>query len=144
MIKYALRCEHDHHFEGWFDSSAAFDDQKARKLIACPFCETLAVDKAIMAPAIRTQRSVPPELKAVVKAQLAAMRAHVESTFDWTGRDFADEARKIHSGEVEDRPIWGEATAAEVRELADEGIDVLPTPDPDWVDPPPLAPKKVN
>ena len=52
MIRYALLCEHDHDFEGWFGASGDFDDQQARGLIECPVCASKAVHKAIMSPAL--------------------------------------------------------------------------------------------
>ena len=52
MIRYALRCEGDHEFESWFQSSSAYDSQVKRKLVTCPICGSAKVDKAIMAPRI--------------------------------------------------------------------------------------------
>ena len=52
MIRYALVCDHDHEFEGWFGSSGDFDDQKARGLLECPVCASKGVRKQIMAPAV--------------------------------------------------------------------------------------------
>src|SRR6201999_1152222 len=52
MIRYALRCERDHHFESWFQDSAAYDQQVKRKLVSCPICESVTIEKAIMAPCI--------------------------------------------------------------------------------------------
>ena len=52
MIRYALRCERDHSFESWFQSSSAYDSQVKRKLVSCPVCNSVKVEKAIMAPRI--------------------------------------------------------------------------------------------
>ena len=50
MIVFDLKCNHDHTFEVWFRSSADFDAQSAQNIIACPFCGSSEVEKAIMAP----------------------------------------------------------------------------------------------
>ena len=63
MIRYALICENAHEFEGWFGSSGDFDDQAGRGLISCPVCETRAVEKQIMAPAVAgTKKSQAADL----------------------------------------------------------------------------------
>lgn len=65
MIVYDLRCAAGHGFEGWFGSSAAFDMQKGKGLLACPQCGTSDVEKAPMAPAVPRKSnqmvSVPPQ-----------------------------------------------------------------------------------
>ncbi len=50
MISFNLSCEHGHAFEGWFSSSADFDDQQARGLVSCPICDSAHVNKALMTP----------------------------------------------------------------------------------------------
>ncbi len=52
MIRYALRCDHDHAFESWFQDSSAYDAQVKRKLVSCPVCGSDKIEKAIMAPRI--------------------------------------------------------------------------------------------
>ena len=138
MIKYALVCEYDHEFEGWFAASADFDDQAARGLLACPVCASKAVRKQIMAPAVSgTKRNTPegpPQMRAMVMEAMAKVRSHVEENFDYVGDAFAREARAIHEGRSEDRGIYGEATPAEVKKLAEDGVPVAALP--------PAAPKK--
>jgi len=56
MIRYTLRCERDHTFESWFQDSAAYDSQVKRKLVTCPVCESVKVEKAIMAPRIVSKK----------------------------------------------------------------------------------------
>lgn len=134
MILYALQCEHDHAFEGWFPSSDGFDDQAARGLVECPFCASKAVRKAIMAPAVagtKKNASGPapsPEVQTMVMEAMAKVREHVEDNFDYVGDAFAREARDIHEGKSENRGIYGEATPAEVRKLAEDGIETAPLP----------------
>jgi hypothetical protein len=139
MIRYALLCEREHEFEGWFGASADFDDQQARGLIECPVCASKAVRKAIMAPAVagakrRTQDQSPAQNQAMMMEAMGRIRQHVEENFDDVGDAFAAEARAIHEGRSEDRGIYGQATATEVRELVEDGVPVAPMP--------PAPPKK--
>ena len=133
MIRYALLCERGHEFEGWFGASADFDDQQARGLVECPVCASKAVRKAIMAPAVagtkrRAQDPSPAENQAVMMEAMGRIRRHVEENFDDVGDAFASEARAIHEGRSEDRGIYGQATATEVRELVEDGVPVAPMP----------------
>jgi len=133
MIRYALVCDRDHEFEGWFGASADFDDQKSRGLIECPVCASKAVRKAIMAPAVagtkrRSQDDGPAQSQAMMMEAMSRIRRHVEENFDDVGDAFAAEARAIHEGRSEDRGIYGQATPKEVRELVEDGVPVAPLP----------------
>jgi hypothetical protein len=133
VIRYALVCDRDHEFEGWFAASADFDDQQARGLIECPVCATKAVRKAIMAPAVagtkrRSQDSSPAQNHAMMMEAMGRVRRHVEENFDDVGDAFATEARAIHEGRSEDRGIYGQATSAEVRDLVEDGVPIAPLP----------------
>ncbi len=140
MIRYALVCDQAHEFEGWFAASSDFDDQSGRGLIACPVCSSHIVRKQIMAPAVagakkRGEPAVAPgPRQAMMMEAMARVRAHVEDTFDYVGDTFAREARAIHEGKSEDRGIYGEATASEVKGLVEDGVPVAALP--------PAAPKK--
>ena len=134
MIRYALACDHDHEFEGWFGSSADYDDQLAKGQLACPVCASRAVRKQIMAPAVagtKKRGDVAVEgqpTRAMMMEAMGRVRAHVEETFDYMGDRFADEARAIHEGRSEERGIYGEATPKEVRALVEDGVPVAPLP----------------
>ena len=52
MIKYSLKCNKDHVFEAWFSVSSSFEKQNKKKLISCPSCGSLRIEKSIMAPNI--------------------------------------------------------------------------------------------
>jgi hypothetical protein len=141
MIKYALACDQDHTFEGWFGASADYDEQRERGLFECPACGSRAVRKQIMAPAIagtKAQRAptpdAPAQMQAMMMEAMTKVRAHVEANFDYMGDAFASEARAIHEGRSEDRGIYGEATPAEVKSLVEDGVKVAPLP--------PAPPKK--
>jgi hypothetical protein len=158
MIRYALICDRQHDFEGWFRDSAAFDTQAAEGLVLCPRCQSAAVEKQIMSPGVaRSDRASatpmpaantsetapesppesPPEPTSLalvdgqareLRAMITAWREHVTKTADYVGPRFAQEARRIHDGEVESRSIYGEATLEEAKALAEDGISALPLP----------------
>jgi hypothetical protein len=138
MIRYALHCDREHEFEGWFGASADFGDQQARGLVACPMCGSKAVSKAIMAPAVagtkrRGEDAAPAPSHemgghAMMMEAMGRIRQHVEDNFDDVGDAFATEARAIHEGRSEDRGIYGQATSEEVRKLVDDGVPIAPLP----------------
>lgn len=133
MIRYALVCGDEHEFEGWFGSSADYDDQAARGLVECPVCASRAVRKQIMAPAVAgTKRTahadIPAPARTMVMEAMGRIRKHVRDNFDYVGDAFAQEARDIHEGVSEDRGIYGEATPAEVKALREDGVTVAPLP----------------
>lgn len=131
MIKYSLRCANAHEFEGWFRSSADFDDQSASGELSCPICGISHVEKAIMAPAVSTGRASEQRLgdmRAAMAEAAANARTYIEKNFEHVGGRFPEEARKIHYGEADARPIYGEATLKEAKELRDEGVSVAPAP----------------
>jgi len=149
MIHYQLRCGQSHGFDGWFKDSAGFERQAKRGLIECPECGGTDVQRALMAPALARRGSLPapipteegpaqaavPEkavarLPAKMLAALQRMRAEVEKNCDYVGPAFADQARAMHRGEAEAKPIYGEATDEQAESLADEGIAVGKIP---WV-----------
>jgi hypothetical protein len=153
MIHYNLRCEKGHAFESWFQSSAAYETQEKRKLVNCPVCGSAKVERAIMAPQIvsnkgrqsaeaapapattSTEVTAPaastPLLMAQereLRAKLKELREHIVKNADNVGERFPNEARKMHYGDIEHRPIYGEASPEEARALIDEGVEVTPLP----------------
>jgi len=131
MIKYTLLCSEGHEFEGWFASSSGYERQAEAGHVTCPVCGGDKVTKAMMAPNIATSekrsgggQAVPRE----VFDMLRAVRKHVVENADYVGPRFAEEARKIHFGETEQRGIYGEATIAEAKALLSEGVEVCPLP----------------
>lgn len=132
MIVFELKCSSDHTFEAWFQDSKAYERQRKRKQISCPVCGDCDVDKALMAPAVaRSRESQAADERARARAvlqQLAALRRHVEQNCDYVGPKFAEEARKIHYGEIEKRDIYGEATPEEAKELSEEGVEFARIP----------------
>lgn len=153
MIRYALLCDNGHEFESWFANSSGFEEQARRGFVTCPVCDSKHVERAIMAPNVartdRGPRAVPaePETAAVpapsvpaapaalmgenevaFRQMLAALHKHVAENAEHVGPRFADEALKIHHGESDSRPIYGEATADDARMLHEEGVEFMPLP----------------
>ena len=152
MIHYQLQCSQAHGFDGWFNDSASFDKQAERGLIECPDCGDTRIDRALMAPALSKrdaspvavqppgpptetpsatpQKAATGRLPAHMLAVLQRMRAEVEKNCDYVGPNFADQARAMHRGETEAKPIYGETSEEQAESLADEGIAVSKIP---WV-----------
>ena len=139
MIRYDLICSKGHEFDGWFSDSAAFDIQAKRGLISCTHCGVSKIEKQIMAPGIPTKGNRKSDTQAMsagpIDPRAAAMvqvmrdyRKHVTENSENVGKKFADEARKIHFKEVNERSIYGEATADDAKALIEDGIDVHPIP----------------
>lgn len=136
MIVFDLKCGADHVFEAWFGSSADYEDQRTRNLIACPICGDAEIGKAVMAPNVAAKgnrASAPttaqPDPKALMAA-LAAAQAKMLEGSQWVGMTFADKARAMHLGEEAPAPIHGQASIAEAKALIDEGVAVAPLPLP--------------
>ena len=149
MIHYNLRCERDHAFESWFQSSSAYESQEKRKLVNCPVCGSTKVERAIMAPQIVSKKgrepAVPPPAPVAevtppastpllmaqereLRVKLKELRDHIVKNADNVGERFPVEARKMHYGDIEHRPIYGEASPEEARSLIEEGVEVSPLP----------------
>jgi hypothetical protein len=136
MILFKLRCGAGHEFEGWFRDGATYERQAQRGLIVCPDCGDNAIEKAPMAPRVaravgeKAEKKAQPPSPEQFRRMLQQVRTYVENHCDNVGSRFAEEARRIHSGESEARGIYGEASEEESRALADEGIEVARIP---WV-----------
>jgi hypothetical protein len=150
MIHYNLRCGRGHTFESWFQSSSAYESQEKRKLISCPVCGSDKVERAIMAPQVVSkkgrERAAPEPVAAStevaapaatplmmaqereLRTKLKELRDHIVKNADNVGERFPNEARKMHYGDIEHRPIYGEASPDEARSLVEEGIEVSPLP----------------
>jgi len=131
MILYDLLCSRDHGFEGWFRSSDTFDSQIAAGEIACPVCGSTEIRKAPSAPALVKGRAGGSDAIAVrLRQAMNEIRRQVEANCDYVGGQFPEEARRIHYGETKERPIYGEATPDDARELSEEGIEIVAIPWP--------------
>ncbi len=157
MIHYALKCAEGHTFESWFQSAAAYDKLAAAGMVSCAVCGGGKVEKAIMTPRVRPGRKAvsqvgEPEKPIADAAEpaptptpeptggalstpsgemelaLAELKKKVEENSDYVGNDFVSEARKMHLGDAPARSIHGEARLEDAKELAEEGIPVMPLP----------------
>jgi hypothetical protein len=142
MVVYNLLCKKKHSFEGWFPSFEDFQKQAEKMLISCPACGTTKVEKVPHACAVHVKKDTPalrakkrPEpppatspSAAEFKEVLIRMHHYVKENFEDVGSRFAEEAKQIHKGEAEERPIHGTATLTEARELVEEGVPFIPLP----------------
>ena len=158
MIKYLLICDKSHEFEGWFGNSATFESQQESGLLTCPVCGSADVRRALMAPNLASPKTrktdlaeqqssaqpepqpqapqqasaaLPPAAARKMQELMAKMRAlqtKIHEECRDVGNDFAEEARKIHYGEVEPEGIYGQATAEEREALDEEGIEIMDMP----------------
>ena len=141
-----LRCAHAHGFEGWFASAEAFETQLAGGLVECPVCGDTAIVKLLSAPRLNLGNAKAPQEAAAPAASssgssnvstelspearwMRAVREVMAKTED-VGDRFADEARKMHYGEAQERGIRGQATPEQTEALLDEGIAVMALPMP--------------
>lgn len=143
MIKYSLVCANEHTFEGWFSNSSDYDSQCKNGLLSCPICDSESIQKNLMAPSVSTNSRKSnestgdislssnaniPEKYAQVMSQMRELRSQVMANADDVGKNFPEEARKIHYGEAEKRGIYGQASSRDVEGLVDEGIEIMPLP----------------
>jgi hypothetical protein len=130
MIVFNLIClECDYSFEGWFDNTKTFNNQKRCKLINCPNCENSNIKKALVAPNVsKKSNSNIIKNKKTLASNIKKIKKIVEENFDYVGDSFSEEAKKIKYGEVKDRPIYGEATIEQTKELIKEDINITTLP----------------
>jgi hypothetical protein len=137
-----LSCAHNHRFEGWFASDDDYAAQCEQGLVECPLCADKVITRLPTAPRVHVSKERPSQPTAEASAsggnpielttQAAWLRAvrHVMSHTDDVGDRFAEEARRIHYGEIDERAIRGRATRDEARALQEEGIEVMSIPMP--------------
>ncbi len=146
-----LHCAQGHAFEGWFGSEADFQSQLARDLVQCPLCGSSEIRKGLSAPRLNLGASPGPVApraseggaavanpspsmlpgEAALQAAWLRMARHIVAHTEDVGPRFAQEARRMHHGEAEERGIRGQASAQEAAQLLEEGIAVLPLVLPD-------------
>ena len=130
MIVFNLVCTKcEYPFEGWFDDTESFNSQKKRKLIKCPSCDSSKISKTLVAPNVSKKSNAKSvKNKKTLASNIKKIRKIVEKNFDYVGDNFFEEAKKIKYGETKDRPIYGEATIEETKELIEEEINITPLP----------------
>ena len=133
MIKYNLICKCGKKFESWFSGSSEYDLLKKKKLINCIYCNSILVQKSVMAPNLSSKSNKKlknTKLEKNIKKQLLDFRRYIEKNCKDVGDNFPQEARSIHYDKKISKGIYGRATPEETAELRDEGIDVATIP---WV-----------
>ena len=137
-----LQCSQGHAFEGWFASHDDYESQRERGMVSCPVCNDADITRLPSAPrlnlgheAVSPTSAVPTQAVAQtapqhLQAAWMKMVRHVMANTEDVGHRFAQEARRIHHGEAENRNIRGQASREETEALLDEGIEILPLPVP--------------
>lgn len=144
MIAFDLKCGQGHFFEGWFDSSRDFEEQKISGLVECPICGDPEIEK-VLSPVRSLGYSQTPE-PAVAEASedqnqavqarrlIKAVKQFLETNFEDVGANFATEALKIHYGVEPSRNIRGSSTEMEEEMLKEEGVEFAKMPLPKDLD----------
>ena len=138
MILFDLKCNNGHQFEAWFPSSSKYEDQVKKKLVSCPFCDSKKIEKSLMAPNLNlanaNKKNKPLKQtiqnKKLLEREVSKFKNFIEKNTENVGKKFAEEARKIYYGEKSTRPIRGETSESEAKELTDEGIPFSKLPWP--------------
>lgn len=153
MLVLNLGCAQGHRFEGWFGSAQDFESQQTRGLVSCPVCSSAEVQRLPSAPRLNVahlrqekssgsaikppsgptaeQGEPSPEAATVSRLQQAALQAlrQVMAKTEDVGERFAEEARRMHYGEAEERAIRGRASREDALALVDEGIELIALPE---------------
>ena len=138
MIKYKLICKDcDLKFDSWIASSNEYERVKKKKLLNCHKCNSVKVEKSIMAPQLISQNfkndeKINLEKYNKVKKTIKDYQKFIKDNFNYVGDNFAYEARSIHyNGKKKSKGIYGSASKEDLKELKEEGIDAQMIP---WID----------
>ena len=132
MIKYKLTCKDcSYKYDSWFASSKEFEKLKILKYLNCPSCNSLNIDKSLMAPSVLNNKTSDKKF-IEVKNKLKEYKKFIKNNFDYVGENFAYEARSVHyNNKKRKKGIYGNASTKEIKELKEEGIETEIIP---WVD----------
>ena len=151
MIKYSLKCsENDcknkEPFDAWFKSSASYEKQIEIGYVSCPYCGSLNIRKNLMSPSLKSNKEKKMNLKLneVDKKQfpkktnksidmtilLRNLKKEIQKNADYVGKNFAKEATAIHEGKAKERPIYGQATSKDLKDMKNKNINVINVP---WI-----------
>lgn len=131
MISFEMECDREHRFEGIFKDYPSYQSQLDNKMIRCPVCDSPGIKRLYTGCSIQPKASDSPRAGKDTPnlfAMLKIIENYVKDNFEYVGKEFADTARAIYYGVEEERGIYGETTAGEIRELLGEGVSVLPLP----------------
>ena len=151
MIKYQLKCKsvfciNEKEFDGWFKSIEAYEKQKLQRLINCPICGSDNVEKLLTAPNLKTNKNKSSDVKVkqfknnenffgnvdsdYISTLLRTLKKEVQKNSTFVGNEFVSQVRSMKEGKIKEKPIHGHGTNEEIKELRDEGIDVVNIP---WI-----------
>ena len=131
MIVFNLICKIcSSEFEGWFESAKEFDNQKRKKIINCPSCNSACIRKSLSTPNLQAKNNSKKniQIKKAVSNNIKKYKKIIEKNFEYVGDKFTEEAKKMKYGEKKEKPIYGEATIEQTKELVEEEINVVPLP----------------
>ena len=135
MIRYTLNCKNGHQFDSWFSNSDSFEKLRKKGLLECAVCSSKEIEKSLMAPKIAPSSDKKTETliskQSDLEKEIKALKHKIKRTATDVGENFSSEARAMHYGEKEEKPIIGKATMDEAKDLAEEGIPFIPLP---WSD----------
>ena len=132
MIRYTLNCNNGHQFDSWFSDSASFEKLREKGHLECAICSSKKVEKSLMAPVVTPKKKETLLSKqSALEKEIKALKQKIKATATDVGENFSAEARAMHYGEKEEKPIVGKTTIDEAKELAEEGIPFTPLP---WSD----------
>ena len=132
MIRYTLNCNNGHQFDSWFSDSASFEKLREKGHLECAICSSKKVEKSLMAPVVTPKKKEKLLSKqSALEKEIKALKQKIKATATDVGENFSAEARAMHYGEKEEKPIVGKTTIDEAKELAEEGIPFTPLP---WSD----------
>ena len=154
MIKYQLKCRskicsEEKEFDGWFKSIKAYEKQKLQRLINCPICGSDKVEKLLTAPSLKTNKNKTSDIKDkhfknsknndtflgngasdCIPTLLRTLKKEVQKNSTFVGNEFVSKVRSMKEGKIKEKPIHGHGTNKEIKELRDEGINVVNIP---WI-----------
>ena len=151
MIKYKLKCiseicSDEKEFEGWFKNIDAYEIQKQQRLINCPICGSDKVEKLLTTPSLKTNKNKMSDDKDKqyknseslsgninsdnISTLLRTLKKEVQKNSTFVGNEFVSQVRSMKKGKIEEKPIHGHGTNKEIKELRDEGIEVINIP---WI-----------
>ncbi len=154
MIKYQLKCKsgfcfNEKEFDGWFQSIEAYEKQKLQRLINCPICGSDKVEKLLTAPSLKTNKIKTADIKDEqfknsknnetflgnpdtdnISTLLRTLKKEVQKNSTFVGNEFVSQVRSMREGKIKEKPVHGHGTNKEIKELRDEGIDIINIP---WI-----------
>ena len=131
MIAFDLECSQGHIFEGWFNNLKSFEEQNAKKLVSCPYCDDTNIRKVISPVTMKTSSQTDDDkgnMSINYRRLAREIVDYVNKNYDEVGPDFAKEALKMHYGVTDKRNIKGSATAEEETTMKEEGIEFFKIP----------------